>query len=160
MNLRILKKLSKRAAPLLPLLGDRREQFSAARDASYTGVLILDRKHWERGRSVHSDTCGAHEIKQPARDGRGWVYTRPPSHPRKGTMMVGGVAGYYEPEWSEETAWEALEDLLRWTFAKYDARLDDLVPTRSLALPSEVFAAAAELIAGGAQATGGEDVHR
>ena len=44
MNLRTLKKLSKRAAPLLPLLGDDRKQFPAERWDNYTGLLIMDRK--------------------------------------------------------------------------------------------------------------------
>lgn len=112
MNLRTLKKLSKRAAPYLALLGDQRKQFLARKDENYTGRVIMERKHWERGRSVHDETIWDREIKTPARDGNGWVYQHPPCHPRKGTIMVGETSGYYEPEWSEETAYEALVGLV------------------------------------------------
>lgn len=119
MNLRILKKLSKRAAPLLPKLGDRREQFRASGDNYIGGTMITARKHWERGRSVHADCIRQYEIKHPARDGRGWIYMAPPDHPRKGTIMVGAVSGYYEPEWDEETAWTALDELVRCHFTDW-----------------------------------------
>lgn len=112
MNLRTLKKLSKRAAPYLELLGDHRKQFPARKGENYTDRVILDRKHWERGRSVHDETFGDYEIKTPARDGQGWVYLHAPRHPRKGTIMVGETSGYYEPEWSEATAYEALVGLV------------------------------------------------
>lgn len=148
MNLRILKKLSKRAAPLLPLIGDSRKQFSAEPGDSYTGLLIMERKHWERGRSVHADTLGEHEIKTPARDGRGWVYARPPDHPRKGTVMVGAVSGYYEPEWSEETAWEALREAVFWRYVELDSDGDMLSPRPpQLESVSTIFAAAADMAA-------------
>lgn len=145
MNLRILKKLSKRAAPLLPLLGDRREQFRADRADSYTGLLIMERKHWVRGRSVHRDTYGEHEIKTPARDGNGWVYVRPPSHPRKGTVMVGAMSGYYEPEWDEETAWEALLKAVFWHHVEIDDDGCILAPTPQLDSVGSIFAAALEM---------------
>lgn len=32
----------------------------------------------------------------------------PPHEPLKGTINIGWMSGYYEPEWEEETAWEAL----------------------------------------------------
>lgn len=151
MNLRILKKLSKRAAPLLPLLGDDREQFRAVKFENYTGQVIMDRKHWERGRSVHGDLIQQHEIKTPAKDGKGWVYAAPPAHPREGTIMVGCVSGYYEPEWDEETAWEALETIVRAEFLESDWESEDFYLTRTLSCPSEIFAAAADLIAEGAR---------
>lgn len=120
MNLRTLKKLSKRAAPLLPLLGDMRKQFRAARDGNYIGgSVIMDRKHWERGRSVHGECVRQFEIKWPARDGGGWIWMIPPDHPRKGTIMVGETSGYYEPEWDEECAWSALENLVRCHFTDW-----------------------------------------
>lgn len=50
MNLRTLKKLFKRAAPWLPLLGDNREQFCAEAHNNYHGCFIGDRKHRERSR--------------------------------------------------------------------------------------------------------------
>lgn len=150
MNLRILKKLSKRAAPLLPLLQDGREQFASEKHDNYHGYiyLIMDRTCWERGRSVHADLISQGEIKKPAADGKGWVYMRPPSHPLKGTMMVGGMSGYYEPEWDEECCWSALEALVRAHFTDWDPDHDDVPPlTRDLSTPSKVFAAAHDLIA-------------
>lgn len=149
MNLRILKKLSKRAAPLLAQLGDRREQFAARKDENYHGILILARKHWERGRSVHPDVGRDLEIKTPAADGKGWVYLHPPYHPRKGTIMVGAVSGYYEPEWDEECAWTALENIVYWHFTDYDPETEDLVPTRFFRTPRDLLAAAREIIAEG-----------
>ncbi|WP_376959676.1 hypothetical protein ABNQ39_07135 [Azospirillum sp. A26] len=115
MNLRILKKLSKRAAPLLAHFDiELHRLLLAEKGDSYTGLLIKDRTCWDRGRSVH-DEVGLHEIKHPARDGNGWVYMRPPSHPLKGTPMVGRTVGYEEPEWEERTALEELMECIRWS---------------------------------------------
>jgi hypothetical protein len=145
MNLRTLKKLSKRAAPLLPILGDHRQQFRAERGDNYLKCQITDRKHWERGRSVHADCISDREIKTPARDGNGWVYIHPPHHPRKGTVMVGAMSGYYEPEWDEETAWDALKDLVYVHFTDWGE--DDALLTRQLDTVGDFFAAAADMIA-------------
>lgn len=149
MNLRILKKLSARAAPLLPLLGDNREQFRAEKADNHTGVLILARKHFERMRSPHSAPSGREgAIKMPARDGRGYIALWPPHSPRKGTLMVGATAGYYEPEWDEETAWEALMHLVYWHFMEIDKDADlAMVSTRIFRTPRDYFAAAREMIA-------------
>lgn len=144
MNLRTLKKLSKQAAPLLPLLGDHRKQFPAVRGDNYIGIVIRARKHWERGRSVHADIMREEQVKKPAADGKGWVYMHPPSHPRKGTIMVGRMDGYEEPEWEEESAWEALEDLVYYHFCYYDGV--HIVPTRRFRRPADILAAAAEMI--------------
>ena len=147
MNLRTLKKLSKRAAPLLPLLGDDRKQFPAERWDNYTGLLIMDRKHWERGRSVHDGLYDEREIKTPARDGNGWICMHPPHHPRKGTTMVGALSGYYEPEWDEETAWEALEKTVMVHFTDWHPDHDVPPLTRRLDTPSDVLRAAKDMIA-------------
>ena len=145
-NLRTLKKLSKRAAKLLPLLGDKREQFMAVKHENYTSSKIRARKHWERGRSVHGDCLCVEDIKSPAADGKGWVYQRPPSHPLKGTVMVGSVSGHYEPEWDEETAWDALKQIVIFSFMDY--RGGKMVPTRVMRTPSQIFLAGRDLIAG------------
>lgn len=151
MNLRILKKLSKRAAPYLPLLGDQRKQFPARKHDSYHGMLILDRTCWERGRSVHGDPIRQEEIKKPAADGKGWVWMAPPSHPLKGTMMVGGMSGYYEPEWVEECCWQALFHLVQCHFTNWDVLNDDIdaIPplTRDLSTPTLIFRAADDMLA-------------
>ncbi|MBP2302543.1 hypothetical protein [Azospirillum picis] len=116
MNLRILKKLSKRAAPLLAHFDIGPDDlFLAEKSESYTGLLILDRTCWDRGRSVHDDCIRQCERKKPAADGNGWVYMTPPSHPLKGTPMVGRMSGYEEPEWEERTALEELAECIRWS---------------------------------------------
>jgi len=116
MNLRILKKLSKRAAPLLAHFGiGPDELFLARRGENYMGVLIKDRSCWERGRSVHADLYREGESKRPARDGKGWVRMYPPDHPLKGTPMVGRMSGGEESEWDERTAWEELQWHVAWS---------------------------------------------
>jgi len=157
MNLRILKKLSKRAATYLPMLGDTREQFPSERGDNYHGWLITDRKHWDRSR-VRSDyeprneyRCRqAAEIMRPARSGRP-ILISPPTHPRKGTAMVGATTGYYEPEWDEECAWRALDNLVRGHFTDWDKMEAERVPfggalTRNLSTPSLLFAAADDML--------------
>lgn len=151
MNLRILKKLSKRAAILLTLMGDDREQFRAERLYNYGMPLIPERKHWDRtrchatyeGRNDWSTSRGA-QIVFTTRAGRRMVMG-PPSHPRAGTMMVGATTGYYEPEWSEETAWCALEDQVRDHFCDWDE--DGPKPLRQFNGPGDIFRAAQEIIA-------------
>lgn len=144
-NLRTLKKLSKRAAPLLPLLGDDREQFRAEPNENYMSTHICARKHWERSGCHPTFTGFARDIVRKTRSGRSLVL-RAPAHPRKGTIMLGCVSGGEEPEWSEETAWDALSGLVRWSFMEYDAQEDRPRPTRVLRTPSQVFLAAAEMI--------------
>ena len=151
MNLRTLKKLSKRAAPLLPQLGDDRQQFPAERGDNYTGRIIWDRKHWERSNCHPTyEPISEGEIVYATRAGRR-VVMRWPCHPRKGTVMVGAVSGYYEPEWDEETAWEALSKLVRMEFTDWTPELaDEMEPAvllRPLDTPSAIFRAAADLLA-------------
>ncbi|MBN3853802.1 hypothetical protein G3N59_10460 [Paraburkholderia sp. Ac-20340] len=145
MNLRILKKLSKRAAPLLPLLGDCREQFRAERDGSHTGQAGIERKHWDRTSVSHGGKPWRHDIKFKVRRGERWVVMSPPSSPLKGTVIVGEMSGYYEPEWDEETAWESLERIVLDHFTDWD----ESGPTalRRFRYPSDIFRAAREIIA-------------
>lgn len=115
MNLRILKKLSKRAAPLLPLLGDGRQQFAADPDDSgYISTKVESRDKYPMA--------------------------------LKGTIMVGGMSGYYEPEWDEESAWCALRQLVHWHFIEVDGETLKVTPTRRLRTPSEIFKAAHEML--------------
>lgn len=150
MNLRTLKKLSKRAAALLPLLGDRREQFACGKGDGSLGTLITAHKHWRRGRcSPNYDPVNNYldrrgqGIKITTRAGHTLCLT-PPWEPRKGTIMVGGMSGGEQPEWDEETAWEALREHVFWNFTTWDG--EDLKPTRHFRTPAEVFAGAAEII--------------
>jgi hypothetical protein len=157
MNLRTLKKLSKRAAPLIVQLDDRREQFPAQRDDNYHGCLIANKKHWER-RKVHAtyeprndySTRRGAEVLKRTRKGN-LILLKPPTHPRKGTVMVGGVCGYEQPEWSEECAWFVLDSIVRDHFTDWDKAFDENIPpggslTRELRLPSQILKAAHEII--------------
>ena len=158
MNLRTLKKLSKRAAILLPLLGDTRQQFRSERGDNYHGYFIGDRKHWRRS-TVHPAykarneyrTHRGGEIVFTSRTGRRKLMA-PPCHPRKGTMMVGATTGYYEPEWDEECAWSALDNLVRGHFTDWEKMMEEDTPrgsalTRDLSTPSLILAAANDMIA-------------
>lgn len=155
MNLRILKKLSKRAATYLPLLGDHRQQFRSEKDDNYHGLIINARKHWERTPSVHTDIMHEGGLvltpRSRADHKHPFIKIYPGYHPRKGTIMVGAMQGYYEPEWEEETAWGALREIVAGEFTDWSAvaRDDYAVPwlTRSLRTPSDVFAAADDLVA-------------
>lgn len=144
-SLRTLKKLSKRAAALLPLAGDDREQFRAERYENYTGTRISARKHWERSGCHPTYTGWGEQIVRETRAGRKVVLS-PPSHPLKGTIMVGAVSGYYEPEWDEETAWDALRSLVYWHFMEYGDGEGKPRPTRTLRTPRQVFQAADDMI--------------
>jgi hypothetical protein len=144
MNLRILKKLSKRAGSLLVQLDDHREQFAAAPFENYTSTARHDRKHWERQRSSHGETIRDRELKYRPRHGQGWISLSEPHHPMAGTTMVGAMSIGEEPEWSEETAWESLRGIVWWAVAEPND-LGAMKPTRSLADPAEVFALAREL---------------
>lgn len=148
MNLRTLKKLSKRAAPLIAALGDRRDQFRAEKGENYTGTVITDRKHWERHTTVwkSAEPNTSHRIFFRTRAGRIAYMTNSYIHPLKGTVMVGAVSGGEEPEWDEETAWDSLREMVWWHFAHYDGTQAAPTPTRSLRTPAEVFAAAADMI--------------
>lgn len=156
MNLRTLKKLSKRAAALLPAMGDDRQQFRAEPYDNYgLGAAIKDRKHWERRRCYagYEPRNGwldpaMHEVKYVSRTGH-TVLMSPPSCPRKGTIMVGAVSGYYEPEWDEETAWSSFCDLLYAHFTDWAAEAEDepAALLRPLDTVTEKFAAATVMIA-------------
>lgn len=152
MNLRTLKKLSKRAAALLPLLGQDLKQFAAAPAESYHGEFIGERKHWDR-HTIKADYSPF--VTWNNRLGKSIVFTsraghrvlmRPPAHPRKGTIMVGYVNGGMEPEWVEECAWSALVQTV------LDAHTDWSDPDsptilRVLRKPSHILRAAEEMAA-------------
>ena len=60
--------------------------------------------------------------------------------------MVGAMSGYYEPEWDEETAWEALRKAVFWHYVEIDddgCILDP--PPPQLASVGTIFAAAEEM---------------
>jgi len=155
-NLRTLKKLSKGAARLLVQLGDTREQFPAEAGGNFHQSFIGDRKHWSRSR-CRPDYEGrngwnmprGHEIVYTTRSG-GRMVMRPPSHPRKGTVMVGAMSGGEQPEWDEQCAWSALDGMVRWHFIDIGKMMRDDCPpgealTRDLSTPSRILAAAREM---------------
>jgi hypothetical protein len=148
MNLRILKKLSKRAAPYLSKLGDRREQFLSEAGDNYHGLIIAARKHWERCPSVHAETIreGEFVVRPRCREGARLPFVKvyPPSHPWPRTVMVGAMSGYYEPEWDEETAWGALNELVRNHFCDWDEHGPTL--TRKFRNAGDVFRGADEMM--------------
>jgi hypothetical protein len=135
------------------MLGDCRVQFFAKSWGSYHGAFIGDRKHWERG-SCRPTFTGHNSWGTPrgadivfcTRKGR-HVVMRPPVYPRKGTVMLGSMSGYYEPEWEEECAWNALENLVRNEFMDCDENGENWRLTRTLASPSDILRAAEDLIA-------------
>lgn len=147
MNLRTLKKLSKRAAPYLAKMGDRREQFVARKKDNYTGLIINARKHCERWRMRYELT--PHEQATFEADGNKFLRTRDGGfvrltqpYPRKGTVMVGGMDGGESPEWDEETAYEALYKIVHCHFTDWEAAAEhDRTPicTADLSTPSKVF---------------------
>jgi len=142
-NLRILKKLSARAALYLVPLGDRRQQFLSEKDDNYHGLLIRDRTCWDRSRCHSSYTGHGDEIVFDTRSGHR-VVMRPPSHPLKGTAMIGGMSGYYEPEWEEDAAWSVLDGMVRDHFCYWDE--NGPTPTRKIRNPSDVFRCADEML--------------
>lgn len=147
MNLRILKKLSKRAAPLLAALGDNRPQFPAVPHDNYHGTAGFDRKHWDRTHCHPSYQAHGSEIVYVTRSGRHMVM-REPWHPRRGTIMVGAMSGYYEPEWDEETAWDSLRNFVAAHFTDWSE--PEPVPTRKFRTPRDYLRAAADMLAGAA----------
>lgn len=137
MNLRILKKLSKRAAPILKLLegahfGKLDHYPAHTRDGfGYLSTTGFDRKHWDRDESVHRELWRSRDIllepRSRADTDRPYIKVTEPSMCWDGTPMVGWMSGYEEPEWEERTAWEYLEDLVRshTMDAAYDSTAED-----------------------------------
>lgn len=129
MNLRILKKLSKRAAPHMASLGYTCEQCVADYGDSYTSTRGHDRKHMERYRAC----C-----------------------PWPGTVMLGWQVGYYEREWEEDDAWSLLKRAVcgHWEEYREIPGTDDgyglpdvvLVRTRRFSNPSAILRALPEVI--------------
>jgi len=115
MNLRILKKLSKMAATLLPSLPTWHagESFIAERNGGgSTDSAGHDRKHWDRCRSVHDDAPFGGIVIRARAGGRRYpfLHLHNPSIVWAGTPMVGWWSGYETREWEERTAWEELSE--------------------------------------------------
>lgn len=66
-------------------------------------------------------------VGERGNDGIGWH----PGDALRGTKGFGGMSGYYEPEWWDQSAWSALVEIVFWHFAEYKdgrADLDDPYP--------------------------------
>lgn len=137
MNLRILKKLSKRASPILKMLEGKHfgvlDHYPAdTRDGfGYLSTGGFDRKHWDRDESVHRELWRSRDIllepRSRAGTDRPYIKMTEPSMCWDGTPMVGWSSGYETPEWEERTAWEYLADLVRGHTmdAVYDSAAED-----------------------------------
>lgn len=146
MNLRILKKLSKVAAPILVQLGDTREQFNAGKCEAFIVTTGHDRKHWERHRARYPlDLRG--DIKFRPKNGSDWIVMREPSYALKGTVMVGWMSGYYEPEWEERSAWCALVEWLLDYYFEFDEQTGQAYCSRDLRTTEKILYAARDAIA-------------
>jgi hypothetical protein len=151
MNLRILKKLSKRA---LPYLAHNPHQwgkpFLAEKGDNYTGVRITAHNDMERSLSMRGDPFGEGAVayKPRRQEGRQYPYVvlRPARHPKKGTPMFGWMDGGEQPEWDETTAWETFQDWVVGNYSEFETNTANLVLTRRLKTPSDFFRAADELL--------------
>ncbi len=138
MNLRILKKLSKRAAPLLPLLGDKREQFPNEAWEGCIGFGGFERKHLDRSSTKYPRDG---QTQYLPRHGKQWVVLREPDSPWAGTPMLGAMSCGESPEWDEETTWEALRDQVFDYFTEYWVQGDEVASRmqRRLRTPAAIF---------------------
>ena len=154
MNLRTLKKFSKRAVPYLDRVGDKRERYPAEKGDSYVGLVVRDMNKLDRHPSAHRKVIAKEThvatIAPKGRKGTKFPYVKLhyPCHPLKGTIMVGVMCGYEEPEWDEQTAWEAL---LRWVYNQhfwYDPDTDTSGSSIPKHLkPNDIFKEADRLLA-------------
>lgn len=155
MNLRTLKKLSRRAAAYLPRINDHRQQFPAEKDDNYTGLIIRDWNKLDRSAAAHQDMISQEMVakiispKSRSNDRLRYVVCRWPSAPLKRTIMVGAASGYEEPEWDETTAWEALSKWVWDQYFDYNPKTDEAFFSRRFdpRRPGEIFQAADELLA-------------
>lgn len=124
MNKRILKKLCKRAAPLLAEFGDTREQFRVERhDPPAWTCPRMDRKSLDR--------WGGKPCSYGFFDAL------------KGTVGVGSMSVGEEPEWEDEPAYDALLQHLYWRYAVETGMRSDFGTEYShpdLSTPAKVFA--------------------
>lgn len=154
MNLRKMKKLSKRAVPLLEALGHGKQIFLSVKDEGDLKTIINEKKHWNRcpARNVElAEVVQGFGYRPKCREQRThkFIIVYPPSAPLKGTPMIGWDEGFCAHEWHEETCWEFLCSIVFWHFVDEKVRFDsvELVATRDFSKPHQVLAAAREMIA-------------
>lgn len=138
MNSRILKKLSKKAADLLPTMPDHLDWRWANSGEIFDGgecgdshqVKSCDRKHQEdwsrRGKNNRHPKGG---------NTHGYM------HVIEGTLFRGWTTGYYEPEFECEPLWETLANLYCEAHTDYDpmALDEDALPVYTGARPAMPF---------------------
>lgn len=130
MNPRILKKLSKRADPIVrKLVTIDRFVINDSRDRQIDSSQRMEKKHWERWG------------KKPNRYG----YFKA----LMGTVGYGKMQGYYEREWEENDAYSILKNLVADHFTDWESfdYESDEYPKCSINIsnPSVVFEAAKQL---------------
>jgi hypothetical protein len=91
---------------------ERKQREFAHPEEGHTSVGGCDRKHWQRLSVNHDGKPWRGNVKFKVKRAERWVVMYPPMSPLKGTVMVGEISRYYEPEWSEQTAWEALQRIV------------------------------------------------
>lgn len=160
MNLRILKKLSKRAMPLLSELGLARNHWLPEDgEGEIRHLMGFDRKHMERHRCSNPDLIygGGEKLIRLARrpiSGRAFIAMIEPSEPWAGTPSITWSSSYESYECDGETAWEHLEIHVRDAVTDYevtgDAEAGDtdyrIVVRERLRHPSDVLRKARELV--------------
>lgn len=162
MNLRILKKLSKRAAPLISkLYADHRlTHFTTDCQDGDTNVIGHDRKHWNRYWSHGAEPWSSRGKIVPRRSPgpHQFILLCEPATPWDGTPGVGWSSGGYEPEWEERTAWEYLQEQIEchvteWVEEEGDEWGPQMRPVlmEPLRNPSAVLRKAHELLAAAPQ---------
>lgn len=113
MNLRILKKLSKRAAPLLiEIDGDDRAHWVTSDGDGEIEIGGMDRKHMDRIRTYYQEPTSMFTVIVPARrdiGGRSHIALYGPHTPLPGTPMLSWSGGYFDDDGVTLSAWETLE---------------------------------------------------
>lgn len=152
MRLRTLKKLSKRATPYLVALGYTKYIFPAKAGENYHEMSGFPRKNWERSHCHPSHAKDVGKKRTGFREGfyhqtrKGNVlFIGQPYHPLKGTTMIGGMDSGPEPEWSEETTYGLLRNIVECSFIEYDEETGDILKPRPLLSVTEVFEVAERL---------------
>lgn len=158
MNLRILKKLSKKAAPLIAALQDKRgrgfQHFVGDRgDPGYAATCGHDLKHWDRSPAVHADLLWETSIVVQPRSRAGtrypFIHLREPGLVWPGTPMVGWMSGYEEPEWEEQDAWAYLREIVYAATTDFRFVDDDMeaVQLEKIRNPADVLSKARSMAA-------------
>lgn len=150
MNLRILKKLSKRALPYLRHAAGTTDYFLAEKGCNYTGMLIAAHNDMDRCPSRCDTTFLEGQVIYKPKNQTGrtlpYVSMTPASHPKKGTPMIGFMDGGEQPEWEERTVWEAFADWVHYSYIEYCPETGNVVSKPTFRTSADYFRAADALI--------------